>query len=183
MQAFAEPRGLESNAGFTAQREHALAHLSLEGLDCPLVDLVQRLTAVPWCFPVESCCGHFVILDGDHRRVLDRLPPLGASAKRVLYRVAYVALCIDDDPAGRELLRDLQAVPSIAPEQIQFGCVDHLWRRQVNTFVLQVVPWAHRFVDDVILSPAEARDVDEARSWYFARLDDLVRDLQERLST
>ena len=181
MQTFTEPRQLETNPDFAAQREHALAHLDLEALDCPLVDLVQRISAVPWCFPVESCCGHYVIMDGENRRVYDQLPPLGGGANRVLYRVAYLALCVDDSPAGLDLLRDLRAVPSIAPEQVQFGCVDRFWDRQVNSFVLQVVPWAHRFVDDVLLSPAAAAEVEEARSWFFARLDDLVRDLLERL--
>jgi hypothetical protein len=45
--------------------------------------------------------------------------------------------------------------------------------------VLQVLPWAHRFVDEVLLPPAEAVAVERARSWFFTRLDDLVRDLHE----
>ena len=180
MQAFTEPRAPVPNETFATQRARVLAELDLEGLDCPLRDLVARLAEVPCCFPVESCCGHFVILQGDERRIFDRLPPLTDDITSVLYRVAYLALCVDDSPAGRDLLRELRAVPSIAPERVQFGCVDHHWRRQVNTFVLQVVPWPHRVVDDVLLTPEEARDVEDARRWFFIRLDDLVRDLRER---
>jgi hypothetical protein len=181
VQAFTEPRIPEPNQDFARQREEALVRLDLEGLDCPLRDLVSRLAEMPCCFPVESCCGHYAILDGGRRRVFDSLPPLNGSTTSVLYRVAHVALCLDDSPSGRDLLRELRAVPAIAPERVQFGCVDHLWERQINTFVLQVVPWPHRFVDDVLLLPAEATEVEEARRWFFNRLDDLVRDLRERL--
>ena len=45
--------------------------------------------------------------------IFDRLPPLTEAPWSVLYRVAYLPLCLDDPTRGADLLRDLPAVPAI----------------------------------------------------------------------
>jgi hypothetical protein len=179
VQTFTEPRQLEANPHFAAQRIAALAGLASATLDRPLVTLVQGFADLPWCFPMQSCCGHFVFLEGQDRRNLDRLPPTASAPARVLYRLAYLVLALDDGPEGQALLRQLRAVPAIAPDLVQFGSADWFWERQLNTFVLQVQPWRHRQVDSVLLTHDEAQEIEQTRDWFFMRLGEVLREQRE----
>jgi len=182
MKTFTEPKVLVANPAYADERQATLADLDTAGLDRPLVDLVLGFAELPWCFPVQSCYGHFLWTEGQGRSNLDRLPPPDKAPFRVLYRLAYFVLCLDHSPDAQHLLRGLRALPAISPDRIQFGAADWFWERQVNTVVLQVEPWQHRQVDSVMLTYDEACLIEESRDWFFLRLGELLREQKERLA-
>lgn len=72
-----------------------------------------------------------------YRLILAALP-LSDTVSEVEYRIAYLALCIENSAPGRMLYDSLQAIPAINPQNIQFGSAHWFWERQVNSYVLQV---------------------------------------------
>lgn len=52
--------------------------------------------------------------------------------KHVSLGIIYIAFCIEDSLAGRDLFNALEAIASENPDDIQFGSVDWLWERHLN---------------------------------------------------
>ena len=79
MQTFTAEKPLVENPDFEQQR--AEAHRQLEELirskdiDLPLVPLLTRFMAVPHCFTIQSCYGHFVHEREPYTRTTARLGP------------------------------------------------------------------------------------------------------------
>jgi hypothetical protein len=173
METFAPLRRLEPHASYDADRERVLARLDLKSIDAPIRDVVERLAGFSFCFPLQSCFGHFVHSRAPGLHNLGRLPK--GDPGPVTYRIAYLALCIRDDPAGRNLLSALSRVPLVAPEYVQLGCPEWFWKRQVNSFALQVEPERFKDRDRAILAHAEALVVEEIRDRFFAALHDVIQ--------
>jgi hypothetical protein len=130
-----------------------------------------------YCFTLQSCYGHFMY--AGQRDPLNVAPlPLLPDLVRVEYRIAYLALCVQEGEAGWDLLSDLRQVPDIDPGGVQFGCATWFWERQVNSYVLQVEPERHKDQDRALIPYREALQVQETR----ARFWELIRDLVERRS-
>ena len=105
--------------------------------------------------------------------------PISDNITRVEYRIAYIALGIENSDLGRALFRDLRKIPSIDPEYIQFGCAEWFWGRQVNSYALQVEPKRHMTEDKVPnIGYEEALYIEKIRNEAFGKLRKLV---QERL--
>lgn len=172
METFAEARELVDDPGFTAERERVLAGLVLEDIDAPLRGLVRGFAALPCCFTLQCCYGHFVNAAQPQPDNLEPLPPGGAGSVR--YRIAYVALCIENSADGRCLYAALSELPAIDPAYLQFGSPDWFVLQHPNSYALQVEPLRLAEQDEAVLPYREALHVQRIRNRFFARLEELV---------
>ena len=179
MQTFTCEKPLVENPGFEQQR--AKSHLQLRELiqaqeiDPPLFPLLSRFMAVPHCFTIQSCYGHFV-----HQREPDmnntaRLKPYAGSIARVEYRLAYMTFVVRNDGAGLGFLRDLRGMPALDPGYVQFGCAEWFWARQVNSYVVQVEPVWGRDKDSLEMDISVALLLEGVRDRFFDQLDDIAQ--------
>ncbi len=172
MKTFSEPRQFVDHPRYEVERRRALKSLSLESIDAPIREVVEGFARLSCCFTLQSCFGHFVYAE---QPAMDNLAPLPAhDIGTVTYRIAYVALCLQDSAQGRRLFSGLAEVPSVDPDFVQFGSPDWFWDRHFNSFALQVEP--ARFVnqDQVTIDHAEALHVQMVREQFFSRLSELV---------
>jgi len=93
----------------------------------------------------------------------------------VTYRIAYVALCIENSPEGKALLEDLKDISATDSEFIQFGSAEWFWDRQVNSYVLQVEPERYKDKDQVVIDYREALRIQDVRDNFFSELKNLLR--------
>jgi len=176
MQTFTQIKDLVDNPHYDEQRQKCLSKLGIRTIDAPITDIVSSLAKLPYCFTLQSCYGHFLHKHQKSRKNTDPLP-VTDSITRVEYRIAYIALCIQNNNAGRELLRDLQEIPAIDPDYIQFGCAEWFWGRQVNSYALQVEPERHMAEDRAYIDYREALHVEKVRNEF---VDALRKLLQKR---
>jgi hypothetical protein len=157
---------------FADERQKALAEFEAAEIDDPIRDIVDGLMALPHCFTLQSCYGHFVHSRQPSCEGLERLPP--SDPGPVLYRIAYLALCLESSRGGAQLRAALEDVAAADSEFVQFGSPDWFWERQINSFSLQVEPLrlAHR--DSAIMDYGEALAVQAARDRFFEALRRLL---------
>ncbi|MBW1743914.1 MAG: hypothetical protein JRJ47_10890, partial [Deltaproteobacteria bacterium] len=127
METFTEFKPLVDNPLYEEQREDALGQLDLSTIDAPIVEMIRTFAEFPYCFTLQSCCGHFLHGNQKDSRNIDQLTG-SETTSSVEYRIAYVALCIHNSDRGRLLLEDLRAIPSIDPDYVQFGCAEWFWQ-------------------------------------------------------
>ena len=181
METFTEPRALVRHQTYAADRLAALDGLDLSGVDPPVVDIVEAFLPLSYCFTLQCCYGHFLTAPGQDEHSLEAVSEGGANSVR--YRIAYVALCVEDTNRGRALLERLSRVPEIEPAYVQFGCADWFWDQWPNSYTLQVEPAAHRFKDQVVLTAGEAMQTQRARDRFFEELRRLLAEEAARYST
>ena len=158
-----------------------LARLDLETIDEPIRELVAGFARLPDCFTLQSCYGHFVHAA---QPVPDNLDPLPAQdVGRVKYRIAYIALCLENSMEGRRLRTALEHIPAIDPEYVQFGSPEWFWNRHLNSYALQVEPTRFLDKDVAIIEYDEALRVQQVRDRFFARLSALLKRIQTRAAT
>jgi hypothetical protein len=92
----------------------------------------------------------------------------------VEYRIAYIAFCIENSLLGRELFEALKEITAIDPENVQFCCAEWFWKRQVNSYALQVEPDRLKGKDTAILDYKEALHIEKIRNEFFIRLYELL---------
>ncbi len=174
METFTEPREFVENPQYSHDRQSTLAALNIISIYGPIVDIVGGFAALPHCFPLQSCYGHFVCAPDQDSRTLNPIPP--GYAGLVRYRIAYVALCLENSHRGWLLRDSLARVPAVEPHYVQFGTPDWYWRRlmMVNSYALQVEPIAQRLKDEAMLGPAEALHTQRVRDLFFAELRDVL---------
>ena len=173
MQTFSKPNKLVSNPGFEKQKRKTLAELSDGMIDAPIVNIIRGFNNLPYCFTLQCCYGHFVYDGHWDSHNLDPLPE-SEQIYRVEYRIAYIAYCIDNSEAGRALLDKLQKIPRMDPENIQFCSARWFWRRQVNSYALQVEPDRFKHEDKAILNYEEALYIEKLRGEFFHKLEELL---------
>lgn len=172
MRTFEAVRELVDDPGYTAERERVLASLELEDIDAPLRRIIRGFAALPYCFTLQCCYGHFVHAAQPQPDNLEPLLPGGAGSVR--YRIAYVALCLEDSAEGRRLYADLSELPGIDPDYLQFGSPGWFRLRRPNSYALQVEPLRFAEQDEAVLPYREALHVQQIRERFFARLEELV---------
>lgn len=182
METFTQPRDILDNPRFKEQRQEYLSRLDLGTIDAPIVELVRAFAKLPYCFTLQSCYGHFIYRGQRDPNNVDPLPEKGGNGK-VKYRIAYIAVCVEDSDRGRRLLDDLSDFPAIDPEYVQFGCAGWFRERQVNTYVLQVEPERHATKDTATVSYGEALHIEKVRNEFFERLARLVRERLEEIES
>lgn len=179
METFTELREFADSPRYCEQRRQTIERLDMRTIDAPIADIVRGLTNLPSCFPLQSCYGHFVYGRQPDPRNVARLPNSdGITA--VLYRIAYIALCIENSRCGRDLFRRLGRIPACDPEYIQFGCADWFWNQQVNSYVLQVTPGRNRAQDSFEVDYQEALVIEKVKDRFFDRLRHLLKEKRER---
>jgi len=173
LETFTEPRQFVENPRFSKDRHDTLTVLDLHTIDEPIVDLIDGFTALPHCFTVQSCYGHFLYSPEQDTFSLDPVPTKNTGYIR--YRLAYIVFCIDNSPAGRAFHNSLAKVPELDPDYIQFGSAEWFWKRYVNSYALQLEPARFKRKDEAILEHAEALHVQQQRGLFFSKLRDLLK--------
>lgn len=173
MKTFTEPEALVENPHYQDQRQKCLAGLSDNIIDGPIIDLVNAFNKLPYCFTLQSCYGHFVYPGQNDPYNLEPLP-ITDTITGVEYKIAYIALCIENSDLGRRLLNDLKKITVIDPKNIQFGSAEWFWKRQANSYALQVEPDRFKFEDKAILDYREALKIQNVRNEFFVHLKELL---------
>ncbi len=173
METFSEKKPFVQNRKFSAQRQQCLAGLSDDMIDQPIVELARAINRLPYCFTLQCCFGHFVYPGQPDPHNLAPLTLVG-DLTPVEYRIAYLAFCMEDSPEGVRFLASLQQVTAMDPANIQFGCADWFWERQVNSYVLQVEPDRYKYQDRAVLNGREALEIEQVRNRFYDRLRDIL---------
>ena len=179
METFTDLKELKENPHYQLQKQEILNSLTDDMLDMPIVNLINGFNKLSCCFTLQCCYGHFVYNSHKDPHNLDPLPATEA-VEKVEYRIAYVAFCIENSAAGRELITALTEITHIDPENIQFGCAEWFWKRQINSYTLQVEPDRFKDKDLAILDFSEALHIEKIRNKVFDRLDELLESIKKR---
>ncbi|MGD2149558.1 MAG: hypothetical protein PVJ20_03695 [Desulfobacterales bacterium] len=176
METFTDLKDFVDNPYFHDQRKKCVSNLDIESIDPPIVELISGLAKLDYCFTLQSCYGHFLHNNQKNPYNIEPLP-VSNSISNVEYKIAYIALCLENSKQGRFLFQHLRDIPSIEPEYIQFGCAEWFWERQVNSYALQVEPKDYMTKDRLTLDYWEALHIEKVRKKFFAQLRKLVQDL------
>ena len=178
METYTELKALVENPHYPAQRRKSLAGLTGVKIDVPIVELINAFSKLPYCFTLQSCYGHFLY---NGQKDPNNLDPLSVThtITKVEYRIAYIAFCIDNSDSGRKLFNDLKVIPAIDPENIKFCCAEWFWKRQVNSYALQVEPDRFKQKDQAILDYKEALKIETIRNEFFVQLKKLLQKHQD----
>jgi hypothetical protein len=173
LETFTALRDLVDNPSYEEQRRKSLRNLDFATIDKPIVAIIKGLAELPHCFTLQSCYGHFLY---DSQKDPENIQPLPTSNRltNVDYRIAYLAMCLQDSDAGQRLLHDLEKIPKIDPENVQFGCAEWFWKKQVNSFALQVEPRRYMTRDTATVGYKEALHIEKVRNQFFRQLGDLL---------
>ena len=173
METFTGLKELVENPHYHAQRKKQLAALSESELDAPIVEIIHSINQLLFCFTLQSCYGHFLYGSQRDLNNLEALPDTGDIGS-VEYRIAYIALCVEQSDFGKMLLKVLQKITDIDPDNIQFGCAEWFWKRHFNSYVLQVEPDRLMYKDKTVLDYKEALKVEKTRNEFFVALKDML---------
>ncbi len=173
METYIEKKQIVENRDFSSQRKKALDGLNFEFIDVPIVDLIQDMAKLPYCFTQQCCFGHFVYAGQLDIHNFEPLKPINGRLN-IEYRIAYIAFCVDNNKDGIELLKDLEDVVYLDKDYIQFGCADWFWDQQVNSYVLQVQPERLKDKDKMIIDIQEAYQIEKIKYQFFEKLRKIV---------
>ena len=174
METFTELKELGENPHYQVQRQKTLHALTDEMIDMPIINLVNEFNKLHYCFTLQSCYGHFVYNGQKNTRNLESLPVRDTIAE-VEYRIAYIAFCIENSLFGRELFDSLKKITAIDPDNVQFCCAEWFWKRQVNSYALQVQPDRFKRKDTATVDFKEALHIEKIRNEFFVQLQELVQ--------
>jgi hypothetical protein len=176
LETFTDLKDFVDNPYFHDQRKKWLSKLDIGSIDTPIVELISGFVKLDYCFTFQSCYGHFLHNSQKNPYNIEPLP-ISNGISNVEYKIAYIALCIENSKQGRTLFYDLKEIPLIDPEYIQFGCAEWFWERQVNSYALQVEPKKHMTKDRLSVDYWEALHIEKVRNKFFTQLKKLVQDL------
>jgi len=170
METFIEVKEFVPNLKFDKQRSKALKKINYKHIDSPIVDIIKRLNELPYFFTLQCCYGHFLYKNQNDEHNLEPIPK-STEFEEIEYRIAYLAFCIQDTVKGTKLLNSLRDLTKIDSENIQFGCANWFWDRQVNSFILQVEPDRFKMYDKAILNFKGALHIETIRDQFYNLLN------------
>jgi len=173
VETFIELKDLVENPRYQLQKQKILCDLNDDMIDMPIVDLINGFNKLSYCFTLQSCYGHFVYNGQKDTHNLDPLPVKEIITK-VEYRIAYVAFCIENSASGKWLFDALEEITAIDSENVQFCCAEWFWKKQVNSYALQVEPDRFKRKDTAIIDFKEALHIEKVRNTFFIRLYELL---------
>lgn len=173
METFTTAREFTENLHYQEQRKKSLSDLTDVMVDEPIVDIVKGFNKSPHCFTLQSCYGHFVHSGQTDPDNIDPLSVTGITSP-IEYRIAYIAFCIENNNKGKKLFEALKEITFMDPENIQFGSAEWFWKRQVNSYALQVEPDRFKNQDTAILDYEEALNIEKIRNEFFFQLQALI---------
>jgi hypothetical protein len=179
LETFTELKKLLENPHFQKQKQEVLGELADDMIDKPIVNLIKGFNELPYCFTLQCCYGHFVYSGQKDTHNLDPMPTKEINTE-VEYRIAYIAFCVENNPSGRGLLEAFKGIADIDPENIQYGCAEWFWNRQINSYTLQVEPDRFKNQDTAILDFKEALHIQKIRNTFFNQLNELLINLMLR---
>jgi hypothetical protein len=179
LETYTELKDLADNPHYQAQKRKILSDLDDGMIDTTIVDLINGFNKLPYCFTLQSCYGHFVYNGQKDTHNLDPLPAKEIIAQ-VEYRIAYIAFCIENSASGRGLFEKLKEITAIDPENVQFCCAEWFWKKQINSYALQVEPDRFKHKDTAIIDFKEALHIEKIRNTFFIRLYELLENAKER---
>jgi len=178
VETYTEARPLVSSPNYDSDRRNALeglrAEISKDSIDEPTLDVLERFARLPFCYTLQSCFGHFTREPCTDDRNTNRVADIGGTGITLHYRIAYIALCIQNSVQGRVLLEELGAIRNIDPDYIQFGSADWFWKTCVNSYILQVSPFRSACQDHFDVSIEEALRLERTRDRFFDGLRELL---------
>jgi hypothetical protein len=183
VETFTDLKDFADNPHYREQRQKSLRSLDLSTIDAPIIEIIEDFTKLSYCFTLQSCFGHFVF---ENQKEEKNTKPLPVSEKitNVEYRIAYIALCLEDSDAGRQLFNELSRLPAIDPDFIQFGCAEWFWKDYVNSYALQVEPERYKTKDRCMVSYHEAQRIEKARNEFFTEIKRIItKKLKKRNSS
>jgi tRNA(Phe) wybutosine-synthesizing methylase Tyw3 len=71
METFAEPKEMVENPRYFEQRQKSLSGLTDDKIDAPIIEIINGMNKLPYCFTIQSCHGHFLYSGQKDRVVLD----------------------------------------------------------------------------------------------------------------
>jgi len=174
METFTKFKLLVDYSFFPVQREKALTKLNMNTIDTPIIGLINQFAKMPFCFTLQSCYGHFVYKNQNNPKNIEPLPDSN-DISTVVYRIAYIALCIQNSARGKILLEKLSHIPSVDPDYVQFGSAEWFWKKQVNSYALQVEPKRYQTKDKVSIDYKEALHIEKIRNVVFLELKKIIQ--------
>ena len=178
METYTELKDFVNNPHYHKQMQECLNRLDMNTIDTPIIQIIEDFLKLPYCFTLQSCYGHFLYNDHNNSKNFGPLT-ISDSIKIVEYRIAYIALCIENSDPGRRFFSALREIPAIDLEYIQFGCAEWFWERQVNSYILQIEPNRFKTKDKISISYQEALYIEKTRNEFFNVLKKLI---QKRLN-
>ena len=176
METFTKIKKLVFNPDFYKQRNITLNNINYDKIDIPIIESIKDLSKLDYCFSLQSCYGHFLYPGENNQYNTNQLPIVNDNMS-IDYRIAYIAICVNNNKDGKTFLNDLAKLTFADPEYIQFGCAEWFWERQVNSFVLQVEPERFRDKDRVTIDYNEALDIEKIRNEFFFKLNGTIEKL------
>jgi len=174
LQTFIEPKELEENPQFKKQKRKTLRRLKESMIDKPIIDVVNGFSKLTYCFTMQSCFGHFVYNTQKDHYNIEPLP-ITDTISTVEYRIAYIAICIENCESGKRFIKALDEITSLDSENIQFCSAEWFWKRQVNSYALQVEPERFMQKDTAILDYREALNIEKIRNKFFVLIQELLQ--------
>jgi len=176
LETFTEAKELVENPAYREQRQKSLSGLSDDMIDAPLIELINAFNKLPYCFTLQCCYGHFLFTGQKDPDNLDPLP-ITNTISIVEYRIAYIALCIENCELGKRLFESLKEITVLDPKNIQFCSAEWFWERQVNSYALQVEPDRFKYEDKSILNYKEALNIEKIRNEFVFQLKELLSNI------
>ncbi|MCK4677401.1 MAG: hypothetical protein KAT48_04655 [Bacteroidales bacterium] len=177
METFVTVKKFVPDPAYTDHRRKYQISLNIESIDTPIRKIIECLNNLESCFTLQSCFGHFIYEGQNDPYNLEPLP-ISDTITRVEYKIAYLCLCIENSDLGRVLFEALSKITAIDPANIQFCCAEWFWKRQVNTYVLQVEPDRFKHKDRVKLDYREALHIEKTRNKFFVQIEKLLQTQQ-----
>lgn len=174
LETFTEPKELEKYSRYQEQRQKILSGLTDDMIDAPIIDLINGFNKLPYCFTVQCCYGHFIYSNQKDPYNFEPLPTTD-TITNFDYKIAYICLCVENSELGRGLLEALREITAIDPENIQFCCAEWFWKKQVNSYALQVQPDRFKHKDRAVLDYREALYIENLRNKFFVHLRKLLQ--------
>jgi len=176
LETYTELKAFLENPNYQVQRRKSLCNLTDDMIDPPIIGVINRFNKLPYCFTLQSCYGHFIFNSQKDPYNLDPLPVID-TVSNVVYRVAYITVCIENSAAGRWLFEELKAITFLNPANIQFCCADWFWNRHVNSYALQVEPDRFKHKDTAVVDFKEALIIEKVRNEVFIKLNELLESI------
>lgn len=180
METFTKIKEFAENPDYYEDRQKSISNLKIGSIDKPIIDLIKRFLKLPYCFTIQSCYGHFVYKGQKNPNNTEPLP-ISKNIKTIEYRIAYLALCLQNSKSGKILFKRLSTLPQIDCKYIQFGCAEWFWERQINSYTLQVEPERYSTKDRVFIDYKEALYIENIRNKFFKKMEDIIHNFSDHL--
>ena len=109
METYSQLKDFVHNSLYEEQRQEAINGLDITTIDSPIIDIIDGCVKLSYCFPLQSCYGHFLFKNQKDQKNVEPLPIFDSNIT-VKYRIAYIAFCIQDSELGNILFQDLKKV-------------------------------------------------------------------------